>query len=74
MSATVDRASSEVAELRVGQPVSVRFGESGAAAEGEIDYISPVIDAESGTVAVKVRLPNPEGKLQSGQACTFSDQ
>ena len=71
--ATFDLASNEAEELRVGQPVSVRFGESGADAEGEIDYISPVIDAESGTVAIKVRLPNPQGQLQSGQACTFSD-
>ncbi|MGI9428568.1 MAG: efflux RND transporter periplasmic adaptor subunit [Bythopirellula sp.] len=71
--ATFDLASSEAAELAVGQPVSVRFGDSGADAEGQIDYVSPVIDAESGTVAIKVRLPNPDGQLQSGQACTFND-
>ena len=72
--ATFDLFSNEAAELRVGQEVHVRFGEQGESARGEIEYISPVIDAESGTIAVKVRLPNPEGKLQSGRACTFSDQ
>ena len=71
--ATFDLPSTEAAALSVGQPVSVRFGESGTNAEGTIDYVSPVINAESGTVAIKVRLPNPEGRLQSGQACTLED-
>jgi RND family efflux transporter MFP subunit len=38
---------------------------------GTVEFTSPVINAESGTVTVKVLLPNPEGRIRSGQKCTL---
>ena len=39
--------------------------------KGAIDFISPVTDAESGTVRVKVRIDNPQNKYRSGQRCAL---
>lgn len=37
-----------------------------------VDFISPVIDAQSGTMTVRFRLPNPEGKLLSGSRISYT--
>jgi multidrug efflux pump subunit AcrA (membrane-fusion protein) len=39
--------------------------------EGTIEFISPVTDAESGTVRVKVRMDNRSGLFRSGQRCSL---
>jgi membrane fusion protein, multidrug efflux system len=57
--------------LAVDDAIQVQFSITGEVADAVIEYISPVMDAESGTIAVKVRIPNPDGKLQSGQACVL---
>ena len=67
--ATFDIVSSDAKQLSVGDSVSVTFLDNENDIVGDVEYISPVVDAESGTVAVKVKLPNAHGKLQSGQAC-----
>ncbi|MCA9263997.1 MAG: efflux RND transporter periplasmic adaptor subunit [Planctomycetales bacterium] len=36
---------------------------------GTIEFVSPIADAQSGTVRVKVRLPNPDGQYSSGVSC-----
>lgn len=54
-------------ELKTGQKVQVRIGDTSAT--GTIDFISPVIDARSGTVSVHVRIPDPEHGLASGSRC-----
>lgn len=38
---------------------------------GKIDYISPVINAQSGTVEVSIIIPNSDGTLTSGSRCTL---
>ena len=38
---------------------------------GTVDYVSPVTDAESSTVRVKIKVPNPDGKFRSGEHCTL---
>ncbi|MGI9456025.1 MAG: efflux RND transporter periplasmic adaptor subunit [Aeoliella sp.] len=70
--ATFDLVSSDAAGVSVRDTVEVKFTESGKRAEAIVEYVSPVIDAESGTIAVKVRVPNPSGELQSGQACSLT--
>jgi len=70
--ATFDFPSQEAARVSVGDAVEVEFQEIGKQAQAVVEYISPVIDAESGTVAIKVRMPNPSGALQSGQACSLN--
>jgi RND family efflux transporter MFP subunit len=57
--------------LKVGRTVPITFFELGGAAEGQIEFVSPVVDAESGTVRVKVLVANPRGIYRSGVRCAF---
>ncbi len=61
--------NSQAAQIRPGQEVKVRFHDSGSVATGKVDYISPVTDAESGTVLVKIRIDNAQGRYRSGERC-----
>ncbi len=60
---------SGAARLNVGDSVMVEFEESQQRVDGSVEFISPLTDAESGTVSVKVRLDNPQGSLRSGDRC-----
>jgi RND family efflux transporter MFP subunit len=71
LAATFDVLGDDAHAFVEGQSVRVKFSETGDTADAEVEYVSPVIDAESGTIAVKVRIPNPNGELQSGAACTL---
>ena len=58
--------------LSVGATVKVSVRSSHAvvgALDGTVETVSPVAHAQSGTVRVKVRLPNPAGKIRSGVKC-----
>jgi len=66
-----DLMGEDAKKLTVNETVQVHFSNTSNVADGIVETISPVMDAESGTIAVKVRLPNPEGNLQSGQPCTL---
>lgn len=44
---------------------------SGDVAEGTIEYVSPVTDAESGTVEIRVRIDNPDQRYRSGERCVL---
>ena len=55
--------------LKEEQSVTVTFVDKESSAEGKVEFISPTIDAESGTVRVSVRIDNADGKLQSGERC-----
>jgi multidrug efflux pump subunit AcrA (membrane-fusion protein) len=57
----------ETAErLRVKQSIPLRLDKKKSHVEGKIEMISPVINAESQTVQIKVQLPNPGYKYRSG--------
>ncbi len=43
--------------------------EGGGRAVGKVEFISPVVNAESGTVLVKVLVDNAELRFRSGQRC-----
>ena len=58
-------------DLKVERKVRLRFADSTPPAEGAIDFVAPVTDAESGTVRVKVRLENSAGVYRSGERCTL---
>ena len=62
---------SHAAGLELGQTVTVSFPYDTDTVEGVIDEMSPIIDAESGTLRVKVRLENPHGRYDSGQRCSL---
>jgi RND family efflux transporter MFP subunit len=55
--------------LDAGAEAVVSVGNRSARHTGVIETLSPVIDAQSGTLEVKVRLPNPDGALRSGERC-----
>ena len=44
---------------------------AGQPATGTIDFISPIIDAQSGTVTVRIILKNTEHSFDSGSRCTL---
>ncbi len=60
---------SDIDTLHVGEKTSLIV--SGAAIEAEVDFVSPVIDPQSGTVTVRFRLPNDGQTLRSGSRVTY---
>lgn len=52
--------------MSVGEPIEIEFPEVGSKTKGEIDFVSPVTDSQSGTVRVDVRVDNRSGQLRSG--------
>ena len=57
---------------------SIQVGETGMLSvegkpvQAEVDFISPVIEAQSGTVTIRFRLPNPDNVFVSGSRVIFS--
>lgn len=59
---------SQAEKLHPGQELVVVF-RPGSQMKGVVEFISPVTNAESGTVLVKVRIANSDGRFRSGQRC-----
>jgi RND family efflux transporter MFP subunit len=49
--------------------VTVRFVASRQEATARVEYISPLTDAESTTVTVRLTIANPEGRFRAGDRC-----
>jgi RND family efflux transporter MFP subunit len=62
---------SQAKSLELGQYVQLGLPNLTDTLTGMVEEISPVIDAESGTVRVRVRLENPDGYYDSGQRCVL---
>jgi membrane fusion protein (multidrug efflux system) len=60
-----------VRNLKIDQPAMLRFPDSEQECTGRIELISPIIDAESGLVRVKVLIPNEDGNKPCGARCLF---
>jgi RND family efflux transporter MFP subunit len=58
--------------LKANQTVSLTFPNSGQKAVGTIESISPVTEAESDTVRVKVLIDNEAGKYRCGVRCAIN--
>lgn len=65
--------ANQAAKLKVAQSVTLRFPDSGQQAAGQIELVSPIIDAESGLVRVKVLIPNAAGSHPCGARCLLSN-
>ena len=52
----------EVARLKVGQSIPVRYAGETREAAAKVIFISPVADARSDTQAVRLEMPNPDGR------------
>lgn len=60
-------------KLIVGMPVKVRPQDPiGGEYVATVTVVDPVIDSASGTVGVRMELPNPENRLPAGLKCTMS--
>ena len=58
--------------LKVGQTVPLAFPNINEKATGKVESISPVTEAESDTVRVKVLIDNEEGRYRCGVRCAIN--
>ena len=54
--------TSEVARLKLGQEIAVRYEGAEQSAAAKVIFISPVADARSDTQFVRLEMPNPQGR------------
>lgn len=57
--------------VKPGLTTQIYFRAAHETVDGVIDSISPVINGESGTVQVRVRIDNHDGKLRPGDRCSM---
>lgn len=57
------------ARVATGVEVRVGFTDLREETPGRVEFVSPLTDAESGTIMIKVRVANPEGRWRAGEAC-----
>lgn len=69
--ATFSLKPAQASQLSVGLLVQVQFASQEQPVKGEIELVSPVTEARSGTVRVKVRIPNPQRACRSGDRCVL---
>ena len=64
---TVNVPAAQIGQVRLGQPA--RFTSpalAGQSFDGKVGFLQPMLDAGSRTLAVRVALPNPDGRLRPG--------
>ncbi|WP_417386425.1 efflux RND transporter periplasmic adaptor subunit [Gimesia sp.] len=66
--------SQQASQLKINDKLEVTFKHDNSLTEGTIEYISPVTDAQSGTVLVKIRIDNRNGEFRSGERCTIQHE
>ena len=64
--------ASQALTLQERRPVTVRIDGHEKPTRGEIELVSPVTNAESQTVRVRVRIPNPENRFRAGSKAWLS--
>jgi len=57
-------------EMQPGERINIDAGNKKVT--GRIDFISPVINAQSGTIEVSIIIPNSDDNLTSGSRCTLT--
>lgn len=53
----------------VGESITVRVGNERVEAQGSIEFVSPVTDAQSNTIRVKVQIDNQDNRFRGGDSC-----
>ena len=69
--ATFSLRPAQASQLQQGRSVQVMFALSDTPVRAEVELVSRVTDARSGTVRVKVRIPNAKGTCRSGDRCVL---
>lgn len=67
--ATHSVPSSLCREITLNSTVNIQVGDKYTPVKGTVEYIAPVTDAQSGTVQIKIRVPNPDRLHRSGEKC-----
>jgi RND family efflux transporter MFP subunit len=67
--ATFSVPTAQALKLQASQEIKLLFPESQQQVKGKVELVSPVTEAESGTVRVKVLLDNSQNRLRSGVRC-----
>jgi len=62
-------SADQAAAFHKGGRVKVRFVHSQRTATARVDFVSPIIDADSNTIRVEVLLDNAAGAFRSGRRC-----
>ena len=62
----------DAGKFAAGQQVEVAVGDDREIAPGLVEFVSPTVDAQSGTCRVKVRIDNPRLKWLSGVECRLN--
>ena len=63
--------ATQAKSILVNQRVQMLIGNARKKTGGVVEFVSPTADAQSSTTRVKVRIPNTDGKLQSGDSCVL---
>ena len=61
-------------KVQVGQTVKIKVGLNKQVVSGTVEFVSPVIEADSGTVRIKIRVDNSNGAFRSGEKCYWEAQ
>ncbi len=61
----------QASNIHVDQQVMLRLMGTEDLVAASVEFVSPVADPESGTVLVKVRVPNKKGAFRSGTRCSL---
>lgn len=64
--------SPQAEKMSIDQQFTILFPASSLKTTGLVEMIAPLTDAESGTVRIKLRVDNPEGRFRSGERCHIS--
>ncbi|QDS90715.1 Multidrug resistance protein MdtA precursor [Rosistilla ulvae] len=62
---------SAVSTIVPGKTVRITVGLNDLPAQGVVETIAPIADAKSGTVRVKIRVANQNGRIFSGSSCRW---
>ncbi len=62
-------ATQQAEPLHTGDTIHVKFVHSGEVAAAFVEFIAPVIDADSDTIQVDILLRNQDGNRRSGRRC-----
>lgn len=72
--ATFSVPVADIKSIRKGQTIAVRVEGAAKPVNAKVELVSPVINAESQTVRVKVELPNPAHRIRSGAKCFLASE
>ena len=57
--------------ITAGQRVSLNMDDQEVLCQGVVEFVSPIVNAESGTALIKIRIPNEHRKIPSGVVCRW---